>query len=229
MKQLRSVLIGTALGLGMMLTPAVAQHGHEGHEKAPTAAAEVPKCPVTGEPVNLAVSAETDDGPVFFCCKHCISKYQADPAKYRDQVAAQRKALADRPKVQVLCPVSREPVDQKVFIETGGEKVYFCCKGCIKKYQRDPAKYAAALANSYTYQTKCPVMGEDINPKAFSEAPGGNRIFYCCKGCEKKLYGNLQKYAPNLAAQGYVYDAKEMTHGEPHEDHDAHGHDDHDD
>lgn len=226
-------VMGCIAVLGLAAMPVWAQHeGHGDHGKmAMSPAKELPMCPVMGEPINLAVSVPTDEGPVFFCCKDCVSKYQANPAKYATKVAAQRKAMAARPKVQVTCPVSKEPVDQDVFVESNGKKVYFCCKGCVNKYQRDPSKYAAALANSYTYQTKCPVMGEEINPKAFTTAANGMNIYFCCKGCDKKFFADPAKYAPNLVAQGFTVNPKEMAHDASEEtghDHDAHDHGGHD-
>ena len=110
----------------------------------------------------------------------------------------------------MLCPVSREQVDSKVFTEYKGTKVHFCCKGCIDKFLADPDKYRAALANSYTYQVKCPVTGEDIDPQARV-----GRIYFCCKSCDKKFSSNIDKYAPNLEAQGYRFDAGEMKHDTP--------------
>ena len=233
----KQMLLGSAFAFGLALTPATAQHeghgqGDHQHDKAATSTAELPKCPVTDEPINLAVSVATDDGPVFFCCKDCVSKFQADPAKYATKVTAQRKALADRAKVQVTCPVTKEPVDPEVFVESGGKKVFFCCKGCVNKYQREPAKYASTLANSYTYQTKCPVMNEEIDPKSFTTAGNGMKIFFCCKGCDKKFFADPAKYAPRLVAQGFTVNPKEMTHGpageEKGHDHGAHDHGGHD-
>lgn len=228
------VVLGSALAVGMGVRPALAQHGHGDHghgEHAQTAA--VPKCPVMGEPANLALSVPTDDGPVFFCCKGCISKYQKDPGKYAAKVAAQRKALADRAKVQVTCPVSKEPVDQKVFVESNGKKVYFCCKGCAGKYQSNPAKYAAALANSYSYQTTCPVMGGKIDPKVSTTLSTGETIYYCCPGCDKPLRDNPAKYNKNLVAQGILInwaEVKKAESGKDHgHDHGSHGHEDHGD
>jgi YHS domain-containing protein len=235
----KQMLLGSAFAFGLALTPALAQHeghghGHGDHEHAVEASptASLPRCPVTDEPVNLAVNVETDTGPVFFCCKDCVSKYEANPARYAEKAAAQRRALADRPRVQVTCPVSKEPVDPKVFIEHEGQKVFFCCKGCVDKYQRGPAKYASALANSYTYQTKCPVMNEDIDPKSFTTAGNGMNIYFCCKACDKKFFADPAKYAPRLVAQGFTVNPEEMTHGPAGEenghDHGAHGHGGHD-
>jgi len=207
----KQFVVGSVFALGVAVAPVSAQHGAHGGDKS---SAALPKCPITGAPVNLAVSVETDDGPVFFCCAGCIAKYKADPAKYATKVAAQRKALAARPKTQVTCPVSQEPADPEVFVERDGKKVYFCCKGCAKKYKKNPDEYATSLANSFTYQTKCPVTGEEIDPTAFTTAANGMNIYFCCKGCDKKFFKDPKKYAPNLVAQGFTVDAKGMVHGE---------------
>ncbi len=169
-----------------------------------------PKCPVMGEPANLAMSATTDDGPVFVCCKGCIKKINTDPAEYAKEIAEHRKALAAMPKVQVTCPVSGEPVDEKTYVEHAGEKVHFCCNGCSKKFQENPSKYHRGLANSYTYQTKCPVMGETINPVAVATMPTGEKVYFCCKGCDKKFMKDPAKFASKLEDQGYRLNVKKI-------------------
>ncbi len=227
------IAFGSALVAGTGVRPALAQHDHGDHghgEHGQTAA--VPKCPVMDEPASLALSVATDDGPVFFCCKGCMPKYQKDPGKYAAKVAAQRKALAKRAKVQVTCPVSKEPIDQKVFAENNGKKVYFCCKGCVGKYQSNPAKYAAALAGSYSYQTICPVMGGKIDPTVSTTLSTAETIYYCCPGCDKPLRENPAKYNKNLAAQGILVnwaEVKKTDGGKGHDGHDhgSHGHGDH--
>jgi YHS domain-containing protein len=175
-------------------------------EKAAATAMPAPKCPVTGNPANLAVSTPTKDGPVFFCGKDCVAKYKADPAKYVEAVAAQRAVLAPRPKIQVKCPVSGEPPDRKIKLEKSGQTIRFCSEECRKKYTADPDKYSSALANAYTYQTLCPVMNEPIDPATFLKLPGGETVYICCKGCDKKLLADPAKYAPVLQTQGYTFD-----------------------
>ena len=223
------VVLGSALTLAVGVSPAAAQHGHgeHGHGGKKTALAAL-KCPVMGEPINFALSVAEKDGPVFFCCKGCISKYKRNPSKYAAKFAAQRKALAGRDKVQVTCPITGEPVDQKVAVESDGRKVYFCCKNCVGKYQSNPSKYRTALANSYTYQTKCPVMDEEINPKVFAASADGRKIYFCCKGCDKKLFANPAKYAPKLAAQGFTVSATDLKQWKQREHGKKHGHGPHD-
>jgi YHS domain-containing protein len=207
--------LGSALAAGVGLVLAGPRDEHSNRDRSEDQAAEVfPVCPVSGEPVNLAVSVAADEGPVFFCCQACIPKYQANRSQYANGVTGQREAPARRAKVQVTCPVSGEPADQKVFIDRGGDKVYFCCKGCIKKFRRDPAKCKTALANSYTYQTMCPVTGQEIDPQAFTKTAHGHSIYFCCNGCDKKLFSDPAKYFPNLEGQGLELKPDEMKHGE---------------
>ena len=181
--------------------------GHENHAEA----ANLPSCPVTGESIDFLTSVESDDGPVYFCCKMCVKKYKADPAKFAEKVAEQRAALAKLPKVQVACPLSGEPIDKKQFVENDGQKVYFCCASCKGKYAADPSKYQAKLAASYTYQTKCPVMGKEIDPTVSTKLPGGQTVYFCCPGCEGKLAKDAEKYAKNLQEQGYNIKPEDIT------------------
>jgi len=208
MTAMQARFLGTGLALllafGSGLCQASEGHGSKG--------GHLPKCPVMGDdPIDLSVSLATADGPVYFCCSDCIQDYQADPGKFARQVAAQRKYLANLPKVQVTCPVTGKTVNKKVFATYRGQKVLFCCKGCIGKFENNPGKYAAALANSYTYQTKCPVMGGPINPQAALKLADGRKIYFCCNGCDKKLVKNPEKFLPKLAAQGIGVSAKDLV------------------
>lgn len=43
--------------------------------------------------------------------------------------------------------------------------------------------------------TKCPVMGEKVTPgKSPKVVVRGQEYFLCCKGCDKKLAANPDKY-----------------------------------
>ena len=168
-------------------------------------AANLPKCPVTGEPVNLFVSVATDEGPVFFCCPKCIDKYKGHEKDFAEKVTAQRDGLKKLTKVQTNCPVSGEPVSEKSFSEKGDHKVFFCCDKCKAKYEAEPAKYSAKLTSCYTYQAVCPVMGEEIDPTCFKDF-GTQRVYFCCPMCIKKLTADPEKYAANMAKQGYKLD-----------------------
>lgn len=54
--------------------------------------------------------------------------------------------------------------------------------------------------------THCPVMGNKVNPaKSPKVAVRGQEYFLCCKGCDKKLAANPDKY---LEADGTPKNAK---------------------
>jgi Cu(I)/Ag(I) efflux system membrane fusion protein len=47
--------------------------------------------------------------------------------------------------VQTTCPVMGGPIDPKVYTEYKGKRVYFCCKGCDKKFLENPELYLDKL------------------------------------------------------------------------------------
>lgn len=195
-------------------------HGHEQHKHGKMQEQDksgekeketkLPLCPVMGDPVDFTVKTMTDDGPVYFCCPMCIKKFEEKPEQYADKVAKQRKQLRERERIQVACPITGKPVNKKVSSKQGDETVYFCCAGCKPKYEANPDKYEAKLEASYTYQTHCPIMGGKINPTAFADLPTGERIYFCCPGCDKKLLSDPEKYAKNLEKQGIHLDVKKL-------------------
>lgn len=190
-------------------------------------AIELPRCPVMGEAVDFNVKALTDDGPVYFCCEMCVPKFRKEPAKYADKLALQRTALAKLDHVQVSCPVDGKGVDGKLTAEVGGQTVAFCSKECQTKYTEHPGAFKAKLANSYTYQARCPVSGERIQPNMFNDLSTGQRIYFCCPNCSDKLLKDPAKYAPKLAEQGVTIDPKEVAAADAKPkkgEHDGHNH-----
>lgn len=200
-------LVGIAIiGIGVIVASLALPPMDPAPKRKTAEGRELPSCPVGGQPINFAVRTSTSDGPVFFCCANCIKKFDAEPKKYADKVGDQRMVLAQFPRVQVTCPVSGESVKSDVFVENKGNKVLFCCENCRDSYEKDAAKYAGKLANSYTYQIKCPVTGKPIDPTISSRAPAGETVFFCCKHCPAKFSKEPEKFAPKLEEQGFHFD-----------------------
>jgi YHS domain-containing protein len=213
MKSLLSIT--TAIVLFAAVTAVSAQDKPKSDDKSKeTAKAELPKCiMMPEETIDVSVKLQTESGPVYFCCAECIDTYKKEPAKHADRVKAQQAAMKKLPRVQVACPLEGGPIDKKAFTEKDGQKIYFCCDKCKSSYDADPAKHAAKLEGSYTYQTKCPVMGKAIDASAFVDLATGQRIYLCCKMCPSKLTGDLEKYAANLETQGIHLDVKKLKAG----------------
>lgn len=46
---------------------------------------------------------------------------------------------------QTMCPVMEGPIDENIFIEYEGQKVYFCCSDCEAMFLENPEEYIAKL------------------------------------------------------------------------------------
>lgn len=191
-----------------------AQHRQAHHEqKAPAPAADtaqrtpekanperqtLPPCPVTGEPIVLSIKTMTNDGPVYFSSEAAREQFKADPTKYAERAAAQREALKRLPRVQVNCPVTGNPIDGKTVVLVRGKVVDFCCKNCVSKFdsadtsEADVRAYDAKLEASYTYQTRCPVSGDKIEPTVYGDISENLRVYFCCAGDRDAFMKGLQ-------------------------------------
>lgn len=86
---------------------------------------------------------------VRFCCKMCKGDFKKDPAKFlaklNDAVVARQKSSYPLDTCVIsgkkLGADGKEPVDY-VF---ANRLVRFCCKGCIPKFKKAPAKYLGQI------------------------------------------------------------------------------------
>lgn len=46
---------------------------------------------------------------------------------------------------QMICPIMGKPVSKEFFGEHEGEKVYLCCKKCVKAFKENPEEYMKKL------------------------------------------------------------------------------------
>ncbi len=55
------------------------------------------------------------------------------------------------------------------------------------------------------HQTKCPVMGGDIDSTQYTDIQG-QRVYHCCSMCSEKLKADPDKYFKEAAAQGILFE-----------------------
>jgi len=111
-------------------------------------------------------------------------------------------------KPQELCPVMGFAVNKEVFVDYEGKRVYFCCPSCIEKFNADPASHLKKMeeqgftpVKTPNPQTKCPVMGGDINRDVFIDHQG-KRVYFCCPNCVEKFKADPDKYLKKLEDEG---------------------------
>jgi YHS domain-containing protein len=71
------------------------------------------------------------------------------------------KTKAPKAPSQRLCPVTKEPVDKKVFLDLEGKRIYFCCQPCIEEFKKTPDKYLDILDEMGAILEKTPAAGTE--------------------------------------------------------------------
>jgi YHS domain-containing protein len=117
---------GLALSLTTLLLAAV-----------PTLAATGMICPVTGRQARQELSLRHGDTAYFFSSKAAMTLFKLSPARYVKRASEAGK--------QTTCPVMGGAIDDKVFTDHEGRRIYFCCPGCIETFKADPARYLAIV------------------------------------------------------------------------------------
>ncbi|TWU22377.1 Archaeal TRASH domain protein [Novipirellula galeiformis] len=144
-------------------------------------------CPVMDEPLGSMgqpVKVTIGDKPIFLCCKGCVKKIKAEPAKYLamvygDSAPAEESTTAGK-HATASVPAQGEQVREGVF-----------------KVSPADAPYIAA-------QKQCPVMDEPLDAMGgpFKVNAAGKAIYICCPGCAKKIAADPAKYLAILKSQG---------------------------
>lgn len=88
------------------------------------------------------------------------------------------------PKPQTTCPVMGGKIDKNIFADHEGKRVYFCCKGCIPEFQKDPAKYIKKLEDEGMTLEKNPEAGinKESSPGTDTSGKQSNTCGDC--GCD---------------------------------------------
>lgn len=145
---------------------------------------------------------------VKFCCVKCADDFKADPAK---AVPAMQKAIiAAAPAGYPLknCLMMREEaLDDTAKKVVYQNRVYqVCCKKCVVRFEKDPAKNAkewealvvAAQKDAYPLKT-CVVSGKAIEGAGVWVVVQKRAYHLCCPGCVAPLHADPAKYAAMLA------------------------------
>jgi YHS domain-containing protein len=120
-----------------------------------SAAYPLDACPVTGQ--KLGKMGEPfiynyKGREVRFCCQGCVKSFEKDSAKFLKQmdeaiVKAQKQSYP-----LTTCVVSGDKLGGEMGAPVDyvykNQLVRFCCSGCVKKFQKDPAKYLKQISDA---------------------------------------------------------------------------------
>ncbi len=144
---------------------------------------------------------------VKFCCAKCVEDFKADPAKF---VPAMQKAIiAAAPAGYPLKNCLMMP--EEVLDDTAKKAVYqnrvyqLCCKKCVVRFEKDPAKNAkewealvvAAQKDAYPMKT-CVVSGKAIEGAGTWVVVQNHAFHLCCPGCAARVRADPAKYTAML-------------------------------
>lgn len=95
-----------------------------------------------------AVKKIHDNRMVAFCCGNCEKKFDAEPAAYLSKLDEAVKAAQNESYPLENCIVAGEKLGSMgdpIEIVVANQLVKFCCAGCQKKFDANPAAYLSKL------------------------------------------------------------------------------------
>ena len=163
------------------------------------------------------------------CCVACallsfgISAAVAAPAADKETPAKKKDDAKSKP-VNAKCPVVGEDIDSAVTTTYKGKTVAFCCKDCIKDFNKDPEKYMKKIAadnkkqaedakkngkdkgkgeqpaakNAAAVNKNCLVHTENAVDPTVTSLYKGKTIGFCCEDCQKEFDADPAAYAAKL-------------------------------
>jgi len=57
---------------------------------------------------------------------------------------------------QAVCPVLGNKIDKNVYVDYQGQRIYFCCTGCVEPFQKNPPQYLKKLEEQGVTPEKAP-------------------------------------------------------------------------
>ena len=118
-----------------------------GGDDTPSAVID-PVCGMTVDPATSKHQSMHDGQTFHFCCGGCKAKFEAEPARYLAQPAAQRHDHASHGDANgahlakdPVCGMSVDPHTAKHRADHDGHPYHFCSARCREKFVADPAAY----------------------------------------------------------------------------------------
>lgn len=195
------------------------------HQLVLTGQYEQKLCPVSGHEVASGCTLAIAGVEIGFCCDNCKAKVAA-AATTEEQAAmvfandvfekcfAKKEAVISLEGLKCFLMPKKDVNPEKV-VEYHGGKVFFCCDGCVKRFSKDPEKFAAQanrqlVQTGQFHQVNCPISGHPVNADQTAEI-GGVKVGFCCANCKGKAEGAGEEeqmgmiFGPEAFARGFAH------------------------
>lgn len=157
-------------------------------------------CPFSGGDLAEGITLAVGGVEVGFCCEDCRNKVAAE-TETTSQAAlvfsneAFEKAFAKKSVAITLDGINcflmpKKFISAEKAVDYNGAKVFLCCDGCVKRFSKDPAKFAAKanqqlVQTGQFHQTACPISGHPVDAAQTVDV-GGVSVGFCCANCKAK-------------------------------------------
>ena len=175
-------------------------------------------CIVSGEKLGSmgdAIAVNHEGRDVKLCCKGCIAKFKKNAdeflAKADKQIIEQQLKTypLDTCVVMDTEALGSEDMGDPVNLVYKNRLVRFCCKGCIRKFKKDPAAYLAKIDKAVIKQQmkdypleNCVVMDdESLGDEPINHVFATRLVRFCCKGCLRKFNKDPLAYLAKIDAK----------------------------
>lgn len=102
-------------------------------------------CPYSGKATNPESTLEIAGSKVGFCCNGCKGKTEKASDEEKLAMVFGDDSFKKGFTLQTECPISGKAIKVSASAEHEGQKVYFCCEGCVEGFKKEPAKFTAKL------------------------------------------------------------------------------------
>ena len=82
---------------------------------------------------------------------------------------------------QKTCPVMGAPINKEIYTDYNGKRIYFCCKGCVATFNKDPQKYLDKMSKDGVTLTDAPCDSCASKGMEHGKATEGS-----CASCKEK-------------------------------------------
>ena len=173
-------------------------------------------CPISGEPLGDDPIDYVHEGRlVRLCCKMCVKGLRKEGAAEAAIAKIDRAVIAAQKASYPLedCIISNEKIDdpsssmEPLDYVHGTRLVRFCCKGCVRSFEKNPAKYMATIDEALIEQqrpaypiTTCLVSGEPLGDEPVEMLYGTRLVRLCCKKCVRSFQKDPDKLLARLGS-----------------------------